>query len=121
MKKGSLIYLAAPYSHKSKKVMHRRFIEINKAAAIIMGKGYYVFSPISHTHPIAIQGDLPRGWEFWEGYDNVMIAACGQMAVLQLDGWDISTGVTNEIKIAKLDSLPLYYLDPYNPSDWPFE
>lgn len=55
MKKGELIYLAAPYSHKSKKVMSQRFLRINKVAAVIMGKGYYLYSPISHTHQSLLQ------------------------------------------------------------------
>jgi hypothetical protein len=120
MKKGELIYLAAPYTHKKRSVMVYRFRKINKAAAIIMGKGYYLYSPISHTHPIADAGELPRGWDFWGGYDEIMISACKVLVVLMLDGWKESTGVNAEIKIAQRLGLPIEYISPDNPQDWPF-
>ncbi len=107
-----LIYLACPYSHKDPAVREARFTAVNKAAAQLMGKGRYVFSPISHTHPIAKEGALPLGWDFWEGYDRVMLAACTRLIVLKLDGWETSTGVTAEIKIAKEMGLPVEYMDP---------
>lgn len=109
---NTLIYLAAPYSHKDKNIMIKRFWEINAVAARFMAAGLYVFSPISHTHPIAEAGTLPRGWEFWEGYDRVMISRCNNLHVLMLDGWKESTGVTAEIEIAKEFGMPVYYVTP---------
>ena len=107
-----LIYLAAPYTHKDRKVMVERFDKINAIAARLMAAGLYVFSPISHTHPIAEAGTLPRGWEFWEGYDKVMISRCNNLHVLMLDGWKESTGVNAEIGIAREFGMPVYYVTP---------
>ena len=109
--KGDLIYLATPYTHVDKTVMVDRFNRVNKVAAKIMEQGKYVFSPISHTHPIAEAGVLPRGWDFWSDYDRVMISRCTCLYVLMIDGWKESKGVQAEIELAKHYDLPVVYID----------
>ena len=107
----SLIYLASPYSHPENYMKEARFILINRVAAKLMGEGKYIFSPISHTHPIALEGKLPGGWEYWEGYDRCMIGASDELLVLRLPGWETSAGVQAEIKIAESHSMPIKYID----------
>jgi hypothetical protein len=104
-----LAYLAAPYSHFDPRVRAARFEAINQCASVLMRNGLYLFSPISHTHPIALAGGLPTGFDFWENYDRVMLSACGLLVVLMLDGWEKSTGVTGEIKIATHNKQPIFY------------
>lgn len=111
MNKGELIYLASPYTHKEDSVKQERFEKVNKAAARLMVDGYYIFSPISHTRPIEIAGALPGDWQYWEGYDRAIIKACKGLMVLRLPGWEKSTGVTAEIKIATELGLPIEYID----------
>jgi len=60
-----MIYLATPYSDPDPEVREFRYREVNKAAAQLISEGHHVFSPISHTHPIAQAGDLPTGWDYW--------------------------------------------------------
>lgn len=81
---NDLVYLASPYSHVDALVRLRRFEDACRAAAVLMGRGILIFCPIAHTHPIAVAGKLPLGWEFWERYDRAMLAACGRMMVLKL-------------------------------------
>jgi len=109
------IYLATPYSHPDASVRHNRFLEVNKAAAEMMRRGLLVFSPISHTHPIAEAGDLPKGWDFWEQYDRTFIEWADELHVLMLDGWYESTGVTAEIKIANKMRKPIFYIQTNEP------
>jgi hypothetical protein len=106
-----LIYLACPYSHADEKVMHDRFIAVNKIAARLMKEGKYIFSPISHTHPIKLAGDLPPGWDYWEGYDRRILSTCDRIIVLKLDGYQQSTGVQSEIKIGEEMGIPVDYID----------
>ncbi len=47
------IYLASPYSHEDEMVMKDRFDKVCAKAAELMARGYIVFSPIAHSHPIA--------------------------------------------------------------------
>ncbi len=111
--RGELIYLACPYSHADRYVRVTRWIAANKAAAKLMTAGQYVFSPISHTHPIAeaSDGTLPRGWDFWEGFDRQYLNVCKKIIVLRIPGWDTSTGVTAEIKIGNEAGIPVEYMD----------
>ncbi len=105
------IYLATPYSsHADLVVRKARFEVVNKIAALLMNKGYLVFSPISHTHPIALAGDLPKGWEFWREYDLTFIEWCDEVFVLKQNGWKESVGVIAEIKIAKELNKPITYI-----------
>jgi hypothetical protein len=109
-KSKPLIYLAVPYSHKDPKVKEQRFQMANRASAILMGRGDYVFSPISHTHPIALAGNLPGGFEFWEGYDRTMLKCCDVLYVLKIDGWETSVGVTAERRIARELGIPAIHV-----------
>ena len=105
------IYLATPYSHPDPPVRLFRFDAVNKVAAQLMSDGFLVFSPISHTHPIAEAGDLPKGWEFWKEYDKTFIEWADEVYVLKAQGWETSTGVQAEIKIAEEMGKPVVYLE----------
>ena len=107
----ALVYLATPYSHPDAEVRESRFREVNRVAGDMIRRGEHVFSPFSHTHPIALDGDLPKGWEFWQAYDRAMLRACGKLAVLMQDGWQESVGVQAEIAIAREMGLPVEFIE----------
>ena len=90
------IYLAIPYSGNE----NSSFVKANRKAAELMNQGNIVFSPISHTHPIASQCDLPADWEFWKKQDESFIEWCDAVYVYCLPGWRESRGVVAEIKLA---------------------
>jgi hypothetical protein len=96
-----LVYLACPYSHPEASVRAARFRAANIAAGALMRQGLNVFSPISHTHPIAVDCELPTGFDFWEQYDRAFLSCCSALYVLKIDGWEQSKGVQTEIRIAK--------------------
>jgi hypothetical protein len=108
----ALTYLACPYSHPDRKVRLARFNAVNVAAGQLMRQGHLVFSPISHTHPIAEAGGLPLGWEFWAAFDRAYLEASRELIVLRLDGWRESVGVTAELAIAAELGIPVSYIDP---------
>lgn len=108
-----LVYLASPYSHPNDTVRHARFHIACKVAAKLMHQGVLVFSPIAHSHPIVVAGDLPTGWEFWEKYDRAVLSACRAVYVLILDGWEESIGIHAEIKIAKEMDIPILYVNEF--------
>lgn len=111
MNKNELIYLASPYTHLNPLVMEERFKAVCKIAAMFMAKGFYILSPIAHTHPIAMAGKLPVDWQYWEGYDTTIIKCCKCLLVLKLEGWKDSTGVKAEIKIAEELGVPVEYVE----------
>lgn len=106
-----LVYLACPYSHPERAVRVARFEAANRAAGVLMRGGLLVFSPISHTHPIAEAGGLPLGWEFWEAFDRAYLGISHSVYVLRVDGWRESKGVTAELRIAAEMGLPVSFID----------
>jgi hypothetical protein len=105
----TLVYLASPYSHPDPAVRLQRFHEACRKAADLMHHGFLVFSPIAHSHSIAVGWGLPLGWEYWEDFDLRLISTCDEMIVLMLPGWQDSVGVTQEIGIAANLGKPIHY------------
>lgn len=104
------IYLACPYSDPDVSVQAKRFQAANKAAASLMKQGYLVFSPISHTHPIHLAGDLPGDYEFWRDYDETFIDWCDSVFVMKIPGWDTSKGIKREVEYAEFLGKPVRYI-----------
>ena len=101
VKNRHLTYLASPYTHNDMNIKIDRYNQAVIAANHLIQKGELVFTPIGHTHPIALFSDLPGNWQYWEEFDSRMINACDSITVLMLDGWRQSTGVQAEIKLGK--------------------
>lgn len=107
-----MIYLATPYSHDDPAVREYRFQAANRAASKLMMSGLHVFSPISHSHPIALAGGLPLGWGYWKEFDRKTMSICDKVVVLKLDGWKESIGVTAEIAMADALGIEVQFAIP---------
>jgi hypothetical protein len=105
-----LVYLACPYSHDDPKIREERFLIANREAGKLMKAGHMVFSPISHSHPIALAGDLPKTWEYWENFCRTYMSYSYLLVVLCIDGWEESTGIRVEIEIAKEMGMGIKYM-----------
>ena len=104
------IYLASPYYHKDPEIREARFIAACTKAGELMNQGYFIYCPIAHSHPIAVQCELPKDWSFWEQYDIEYIKWVDEVWVLMLPGWDQSTGIKAEIEIAKKMGKPVSFV-----------
>lgn len=112
MEASKLIYLCSPYSGSPDPAVRlRRFHEVCKKASELMNAGYLVFSPVAHSHSIAVGWGLPLDFNYWEEFDRKMIAACDEMYVLRLPGWQESKGVAAEIQIAAELHKPITFVD----------
>jgi hypothetical protein len=109
---SSIVYLACPYSHPSRDVRLERFRQANLAAGFLHQQGEVVYSPISHTHPIAEVCALPLDWAYWGKVDTVFVTLSHAFCVLKIDGWDTSTGVLREMDIATGAGKPISFLIP---------
>jgi hypothetical protein len=107
-----IVYLAVPYSHPDPEVRIERFKAANRMAGKLMHEGVHVFSPISHTHPIAVECGLPLGFDFWREYDEKILRVCGKIVVLTIDGWSESKGVKSELEFASKLGLQIEYREP---------
>ena len=108
---SDIIYLASPYSDPDPAVREARFHAVCREAALMTHNGLAVFSPIAHSHNIALHG-LPLDWEYWKRVDHSFLALSASVVVLMLDGWRESTGVIAEIKWADELRKPVTYRQP---------
>ncbi len=107
---SAVVYLASPYSHPDVQVRDARFHAVCRVAAMLSAAGVLVYAPIAHGHAIALAGQLPTDFAYWEALDRAMLAACGRVVVVTLPGWENSVGVQAEIRIATAMGLPIRYL-----------
>lgn len=110
--KRPLTYLATPYSSHDPQVRLDRFLTVNAVASRLMSDGEHVYSPISHCHPIAVAGALPKDWNYWREYCITMMRCCTTLKVLMVPGWKESVGVDAEIAIAQNLNIPVEYIQP---------
>jgi len=108
-----LAYLAGPYTHRDPAVRQHRYDMLTRAAGVLYGDGVHVLSPITHGHVIhQVTPDLPHEFEFWRDICFNQLDRCDYMIVLQLDGWQISVGVNEEIKRAGEQGKMVYFMCP---------
>lgn len=104
-----MIYLAGPYSHESSVIKNNRFEKLTDVAAQLMNEGNIVYSPITHSHPIAIKHSLPGDWGYWQASCEAMLSRCDKMVIVKMEGWEKSVGLAGEIEIANALGIPIEY------------
>lgn len=106
-----LWYLATPYT-KYPAGIEQAFQDAAEAVAVLLRRGVAVFSPIAHTHPVAIHGRIdPLDHSIWLPFDQHMMERCDGCAVLKMPTWDDSRGVAHEIDFFKRAGKPVVFLD----------
>lgn len=107
-----LIYLATPYSRYPAGI-YAAFADASRLAAALLVAGHKVYSPIAHTHPLAIHGKLdPLDLSIWLPFDEAMMERADLLVVAHMEGWDESKGVAHEIGVFRAAGKPIYDLDP---------
>lgn len=118
LKSFDLIYVGTPYT-KYPAGIHAAFVDACRLTARLLREGLKVYSPIAHTHPIAIHGEIdPLDLGIWLPFDAAMIGKSDAMIVAMLPGWETSTGVRHEMQAFVMAGKPVYFLCP---SDLSFE
>lgn len=107
-----LCYLATPYT-KYYLGIDAAFTHAAELAAHLLKIGVRVYSPIAHTHPLALNGGLdPLDHSIWLPFDEAMMDAADCLIVAHMKGWDESFGVKHEIDFFRRDRKPVVHLDP---------
>jgi hypothetical protein len=105
-------YLGTVYS-KHTGGIEQAFVEASQQAAILTLAGVPVFSPIAHTHPIAIHGNIdPLDHAIWLEADRTLMEAAKGMIVCMMEGWRQSYGIDHEIKAFQRMGKPIIYMTP---------
>lgn len=106
-----MVYLATPYT-KYKNGINAAFQDAAILASKMLTQGYKVYSPISHTHPIAIYGGIDPTSEMWVQFDETMMAVSDTLIVGMMEGWEDSWGVKKEIEHFRERGKMIAYMDP---------
>lgn len=110
LKRYALCYLATPYS-KFPGGIHHGFVAASTFAARLLQAGVNVYSPIAHTHPLAIYGNIdPLNHDIWLPFDSTMMQLSEALIVAQMPTWETSRGVLHEIEVFKKASKDIHYL-----------
>jgi hypothetical protein len=105
-------YLATPYSKWANGIDDAAFVAAEVAAKIIR-RGVPVYSPIAHTHPIAVVGNIdPLDHAIWMPMDKPIFDAAVGLIVAMLEGWRESYGIGKEIAWCEAAGKPIFMLDP---------
>lgn len=106
----TLAYLATPYS-RHPAGMECAHHQACRAAGELIRRGARVYSPIAHSHPIALHGGLdPLDHAIWLPQDQAMMDASDELWIVQMPGWDDSYGIEQERKAFQAAGKPIKYL-----------
>ena len=112
----NLIYLASPYTLNGtadETEMQKRYEQVTRCAHMLMAMGMNVFSPITHSHAVqSVRWPLSINTGEWLQIDFAYLRHAHGMAVLMLDGWQNSIGVTREIEFCRKHYIPIMFLQP---------
>jgi hypothetical protein len=110
--KSKLYYVATPYS-KYFPGIHMAFLDACVVTARLIKIGFKVYSPIAHTHPIAVHGNLdPLDHAMWIAFDETMMDRCDGLLVVTLHGWGESNGISQEIEFFRRIGRPMWFVNP---------
>ncbi len=112
LKRFDLLYLATPYT-KYEGGITLGYIGACKLAARLLRLGLKVYSPIAHTHPIAVYGGIdPYDLSIWLPFDAAIMDKSDALLVAMMAGWDQSTGIKHEIRTFTETKKPIFFLNP---------
>lgn len=114
LKTYPLVYLATPYTKYPHGLAHA-FRDAAKVAARLMIAGIRVYSPIAHSHPLAIYGGiLPTAHAIWLPFDEAMMDKSDALLVAKMETWEASKGIAHEIEHFQQRARPIYYIEPHS-------
>lgn len=110
-------YVASPYS-KYPEGIEQAWINVCKITGKLISAGVPVYSPIAHTHPIAIYAEIdPYSHDIWLPADEPMMANAYGLIVVMMDGWMVSYGIGVEVDYFVEHCMPVVYISE-NTSDF---
>ena len=111
--KGGFWYLLSPYT-RHPRGMGRAYAEALIALAYLTEFRHHVYSPIVHSHDLsfAMPVSMREDHGFWIALQTPFMAKADGALLLQLDGWEASKGVAEEIDYFTLRGVPFASLRP---------
>jgi hypothetical protein len=105
-------YLATVYT-KHPQGQHVAWLQSCRWAAQFIKAGVPVFSPIAHSHYIALYGEIePLNHDIWLSADRPLMDGAKGLIVVMSEGWEESYGIGEEIKTFTEAGKPVAYWEP---------
>ncbi|MCH7568429.1 MAG: DUF1937 family protein [Nanoarchaeota archaeon] len=107
-------YFAHPYTAKDKdgnyvsEAENANYFLANQRAAELLKRGYNIYSPISHTHPIhiaCVEFLRNHEHEIWYELDNDLIERTNFTGIILAPNWETSKGCKDELELFKKKGL----------------
>lgn len=75
----------------------------------LLRQGLNVFSPIAHSHAVAMLAGLDNlDWSLWMRANRPLMEAAAGLIVIKSAGWQESRGLAEEIAFFRESCLPIY-------------
>jgi len=113
----SFYYLATPYSKYPEgenlyQRLNNAFLMACRQAALLIKAKVPVYSPIAHTHPIAMHNAMdPLDHGIWLPADTPMMEAARGLIVVKAPSWESSYGISKEIEHFTAAGKPILWMD----------
>ena len=110
MTAGGYYYIATPYSlfAGGREAAFRMSCRVT---ADLMRAGVPCFSPIAHSHPVAVHGGIEQtDLEFWLAVDRPMMDGAKGLIVVKAPGYLESRGVQAEIAVFVAAEKPIHFM-----------
>ncbi len=110
MTEKTIAYLGTPYTRYAAGI-EAAFQDAAALAARLLRSGIHVYSPIAHTHPLAIYGHLdPLDHSIWLPFDELMMRRCDTLIIAHMEGWQDSKGIRHEVDYFQRAGKPIFDL-----------
>ncbi len=112
MSNNTLWYVASPFS-KYPDGIEEAFKVVARETARLVKRKIPVFSPITHTYPIALYGEMDQlDHTIWLPCDEPMMRACTGIIMLRMESWEKSYGMQVEYDTFVASGKPVVWMIP---------
>ena len=120
-----IIYIASPYTIRSpqqytfaerKQIYQKRYEDVTDYAAWLAKQKKLFYAPITMTHPLLplTEEATSDDWHYWMELDRPYMELCTQLNVLQLDEWQLSSGIKEEVEHFLRKGAPIFFVDQFD-------
>jgi len=109
---NSYWYLASPYTSPDKVIRYNRYGLAEAALAWLLTRRMWTYSPIVHCHAMAERFAMPKDAVFWQDFNHLMISRADGLINLQIEGWQESKGVKEELQFTLELNKPVLHMLP---------
>ncbi|CAH2606094.1 conserved protein of unknown function (plasmid) [Rhodovastum atsumiense] len=104
-------YLASPYSRYPGGIEEAFRLALRETGRLVSA-GVPVFSPIAHTHPVAVECGLdPYSHDIWIPVDEPIMRAASGLIMLRAESWEQSYGMRLELEAFTAAGKPVVWMD----------